>query len=454
MRSIALLLVILALVPIIFLKPHVGILAWSWLSYMNPHRFTWGFMQSANLAQIVAIIFLISWLFSRESKRIVLTPVTILLMVFTVWMGVTTIFALSPEAAREKYIEILKVMLMTFVTLPLFQSKSRLNTLIWVITLSIAFFGIKGGIFVIATGGNYMVFGPERSVLGSNNDIGLGLTMILPLMRYLQLQSTNFWLRMFFYVTMPLVLLSIFATYSRGAVLAVIAMCFFLWLKSRHKMITGTLGVAALLIGLMVMPQQWYERVESIGTYDEDNSALSRLTMWRYAVDLATARPVVAGGFEVFPDVSHYKRYGLRLCEPGELEVDCIKQGRSAHSNYFGILGEHGFIGLGLYLAILGLSFLNGTWVIRKARGRADLRWAVDLAAMLQVGMIGYAIGGLFVNRGYFDVFYHLVVIMVLVRLLVKRALEKEESSAEMKALEDDTSIIPGGAGAAASWRR
>lgn len=431
MRAIALMLVILALLPIIVLKPHVGILAWAWLGYMNPQNYTWGITRTIGLAQIVAIVFLISWLMSKEPKRIILTPVTVLLIIFTLWMGVTTVFALSPEAARFKLIEVLKVMLMTFVTLPVFQSKSRLNSLIWVITLSVGFFGIKGGIFVILTGGNYAVYGPGDATIGSNNDIGVALIMILPLMRYLQLQSENFWVRMGLYGAMPLVLLSIFATYSRGAALAAVVTCFVLWLKTRYKIVTGALGVAVLIVGVAVMPQQWYDRIESIGSYEQDNSALSRLTLWRYAVSVATARPIVGGGFEIFPDTTLYSRFGLRLCERGEMERDCLLKARSAHSNYFGILGEHGFVGLGLYLAIGLLSLLNGTWVLRRARGRPDLGWARDLAAMLQVSMIGYAVGGVFINRGYFDLYYHLVVIMVLVRFLVERALadEKEQSA-------------------------
>lgn len=454
MRSIALILAIVALLPIILLKPHVGVLVWSWLSYMNPHRLTYGFASDFSWAQLVAVVLLISWVISKEPKQIILTPVTVLLMMFTFWMCVTTFFALSPEAARLELVDVLKMLLITFVTLPLFQSKSRLNSLVWVITLSIAFYGVKGGIFVILSGGNYLVYGPPDSTIGSNNDIGLALTMTLPLMWYLQLQLKNFWLRMAFFGAMPLVLLSIFSTYSRGAVLAVLVMSFVLWLKTRYKLVTGTLGVLALVGGVMVMPQQWQDRINSVRTYSEDNSALSRLTLWRYAVSLATERPLVGGGFEVFPDTTLYNRYGLRLCNDGEMEQGCLKKARSAHSNYFGVLGEHGFVGLALYLAIGALSLLNGTWILRRTRDRPDLRWARDLAAMLQVSMIGYAMGGLFVNRGYFDLYYHLVVIMVLARFIVARALAEDPTPSAVEEPRPDIPMVPAHGRAAALGRR
>ena len=70
MRDFLLTLVIFGSIPIIFVKPHVGILVWSWISYMNLHRFTWGFAFDFRFALLVAFATIVAWLISREPKRI------------------------------------------------------------------------------------------------------------------------------------------------------------------------------------------------------------------------------------------------------------------------------------------------------------------------------------------------------------------------------------------------
>ena len=42
MRSLVLTLIVFGSIPLIIVKPPVGVLMWSWLGYMNPHRLSWG----------------------------------------------------------------------------------------------------------------------------------------------------------------------------------------------------------------------------------------------------------------------------------------------------------------------------------------------------------------------------------------------------------------------------
>lgn len=426
MRAIALITIIIAAIPIIFLKPHVGVLVWSWLSYMNPHRLTWGATSQFGFAQIVGLVTIAAWLLSKEPKKIPWTPLTGLLLAFTLWMGWTTIFALAPDA-NAKWVLVMKIMLITFITLPLIQSRERIESLVWVIALSIGFFGIKGGVFVILTGGEYRVWGPEGSFIGANNALALALIMILPLLRYLQMRARSKWLHWALLAAMGLCGLSILSSYSRGALIAVLAMLGFMWLKSPRKLVLGVIGAVSLVAAIGFMPDKWTSRIETIQTYQQDSSAMSRLTMWKYGFNVATARPLFGGGFEIFPSPQFYPRFGLRLCKDyrhiEELSGDCVLKGRAAHSIYFEVLGEHGFVGLALFLLIGIVALRTGTRVIRQARGRPDLQWAVDLAAMLQVSMIGYAVGGTFLSKAYFDLYYALVAIMVLTGLVVERAL-------------------------------
>ena len=107
----------------------------------------------------------------------------------------TTFFAFYPDLAWEQWGKVWKIMLMIYVTLMLINTRQKLDWLVWVIVLSLGLYGVKGGIFTILTGGAFRVQGPLGSFISGNNEMGLALIMIIPLMRYLQLQTKNFWIR-------------------------------------------------------------------------------------------------------------------------------------------------------------------------------------------------------------------------------------------------------------------
>ena len=412
LRDFLVTLIIFGSLPIILAKPHVGVLVWTWLAYMNPQRFTWGFAYDFRFSLIVGVVTILAWLFSREPKRLPSTPVIVLLVLFTLWICVTSLTALVPDQAYIKWTWVMKMLLMTYITLFLMQDRDRLNALIWVIVVSVGFFGIKAGIFVLLTGGQWLTYGPPGTFLGSNNALALALIMVLPLMRYLQLQTERTWVRWGLAGAMFLSLFSVLASYSRGAAVALVAMLLVLWIKSRRRALVAALVVALMVVGIFFMPEKWTDRIRSIEHYEQDSSAQGRFDAWRFAFNLAKARPIVGGGFEVYGDDALFFRYS-----PG------ATKSRSFHSNYFEVMGEHGFVGLALYLALGAAAFLTGTWVSRRTRNHPDLGWARDLAVMTQVSLVGYAVGGVFLNKAYFDLYYHLVTILVLTRVLVAREL-------------------------------
>jgi probable O-glycosylation ligase (exosortase A-associated) len=172
MRDIVVTLVIFGLLPYAYKRPVIGIYIWAWLSYMNPHRLCWGFAQDLPFAQIVAIVTLLGWFASKdEPKRIPWTRESVILLLFILWMLVTTIYSFYPIMAWEQMDKIWKVQLMIFVTMTLINTKQRLIILVWVIAVSLGFYGVKGGIFTILNGGAYRVQGPMNTFIGGNNEM-------------------------------------------------------------------------------------------------------------------------------------------------------------------------------------------------------------------------------------------------------------------------------------------
>src|SRR6185295_7624764 len=120
----------------------------------------------------------------------------ILMIVLWGWFTITTIFSWYPESAWFYYWRFSKIFLMTLLTISLVQDRARMRWLLLVIAASLGFYGVKGGIFVMATGGQYTVFGaPEGTFISENNAFALALNMCLPLLWYLRKDETRLWAR-------------------------------------------------------------------------------------------------------------------------------------------------------------------------------------------------------------------------------------------------------------------
>lgn len=411
MRDIIVTLIVFGSLPFILKRPQVGVLMWAWLAYMNPNRFTWGFAYTFPFSLIVGVTTLVSLIFSREPKQVPWTPTTITLLLFVFWVSFTTLFALVPGDAWPEWERMIKIQVMTFVTLIVMQNRERLHALIWVVVLSVGFYGFKGGIFAILTGGSYMVLGPQDTFFGGNTGVALALIMVLPLMNYLRLHTDNKWIRRGMLFGTIMTIIAIIASYSRGALVGGVAMGLFLWLKGSQKVLIGLILLFSVFIMFNFMPEKWAEKMKTIETYEEDESAMGRINAWWFAYNLVQDRPFIGGGFSVFdPDLFH--RYAPN---PNDFH--------DSHSIYFEVLGEHGFVGLALFLTLGIFAWWTGTSIIRQSKSRPELSWAGDLSRMLQVCMIGYATGGAFLGMAYFDLYYHLLAMLVLTKVVLEKTL-------------------------------
>ncbi len=167
------------------------------------------------------------------------------------------------------------------------------------------------------------------------------------------------------------------------------------------------------------MPEQWSARMDTINTYEEDMSVQGRFNAWAMAFNLAKDRPLVGAGFEIATR-ENFDRYA----------PDVTSGRHAAHSIYFQALGEHGFVGLGLYLLLGFLTWRVGVWIIRNTRGLNEYQWAFGIASMIQVSLIGYAVGGAFLSLLYFDVPYYLMIAMVATRSIIEQELEEKAALA------------------------
>lgn len=398
MRDVIVTLTIFSLLPLIIWRPYIGALTWAWMSFMNPHRLAWGFAYSLPFAQLVALATLAGLVFSREKKEIPWTRETILLLIFIGWMILSTVNSMYPWLAWEQWSKVWRIMLMTFVTMMLINDKHRIHLLVTVTALSIAFYGFKGGIFVITGGSSSYVRGPPGTFIEDRNSIALAMLMALPLLWYVRLQATRVWMRTALMVVGALTLIAVIGTHSRGALVGLAAVGFFFILKAKNRFGILMLMIPVIAVVLYVMPQEWFDRMHTIETYDEDESAMGRIYAWNNAVYLANTN-FFGGGFRAITGFG----------------------GTDSHSNWFGVLGEMGWIGLFMFVLLHVYTWLSASWITKNSKGYEELKWANDLAPMIQVTLIAYMSAGSFLGLQWFDFFYHVVAITVLTRREVVR---------------------------------
>lgn len=406
MRDAIVFLIVFGSLPLVWKRPAVGAVMFAWLSLMNPHRMTYGPAYDFPFATLMAIATLLSLLVSKQPKSFPRTPVTVTLLVLSGWMTLTSLLALEPDLVWSEWNRVIKTFAMIMVSLVVVRTERDIKDLAWGVGMSLGFWGLKGGLFTVLSGGSSRVFGPDGSYISDNNALALALVTALPIISYLYLQASNKWVRMGYLAIAIFSIIAAAGSYSRGAMLGGGAILFFLWLKSHRKMRTGAALLMVAPLIYFVMPPEWFGRMQSIDDYKTDASAMGRINAWEFAVNVANHN-VFGGGFNVF---SH-RMFAIYAPDP--------TNHHAAHSIYFQVLGEHGFIGLFIYLLFMFFGWRTGSRINKACKDKPELKWAATLSAMCQVSIIGYAVGGAFLTLAYYDLFYYIIALLVLLERLV-----------------------------------
>ena len=159
---------------------------------------------------------------------------------------------------------------------------------------------------------------------------------------------------------------------------------------------------------------------------------MGRINAWTMAHNIANDRLTGAGFVTDSPLV--YQQYAPN---PDFVIV--------AHSIYFQILGEHGYIGLILYLAFWLSTYALGGRIMKAAASHDDLAWAVTLADMIRVSLLGFAVGGAFLSLAYWDVPFYLFVILISTDRFVRQALAPNTESSPAGSLAHVQPLVSGG---------
>ncbi|MDA8092657.1 MAG: putative O-glycosylation ligase, exosortase A system-associated [Betaproteobacteria bacterium] len=411
MRDIVLTIFIFSLLPSCFMRPWFGVLVWSWIGFMNPHKLCWGFAQTMPFAMMVGIATLVGLVLSRDKKSIPWSRELVVMLVLLTYFTFTTFFAWAPPHAWPQWEKVVKVFLMVFVTTMVIFGKKRIHALLLVIAFSIGFYGVKGAIFTVRTGGHDEVWGPMGTFIGSNTFLGLAMIMVLPLLVFLAREEERVWMRRLLYATATCTFVSIIFTYSRGAFLGLAAISPLLFLRTKHKALVSLLLVPMLFFGAQWAPKALFHRADTIEHYHHDYSAMQRLQAWSVAWNVARTHPFTGGGFEYewIPN-----RQWLSYADP--IYNKFGHTARAAHSIYFQVMGQHGFVAFGLFILLLVWALISLTRLQRLARLVPEAQWIGNYAMAIQIGIVGYMVAGAFLASAYFDLMWAYIGLTAILR--------------------------------------
>lgn len=393
MRALVLLAGIVGALGLAVAYPYIGVLLWSWFALQQPHHEVYGFLQSAPLNLMIAVITLGAWALSRERKTPPAGFLFWVMVVFLVWTTINSFFAFDPSWSWPYWDRTWKTFLLGFVIAAMAKSRNRLYTLVWIAVISLFYYGVKGGLFTILSGGHFRVYGPAGTVIADNNQLALALLMALPLANFLRSQVADKRIAFLLMAGMALTVVAIIGSYSRGALIGLGALGLLMLMRVRNRFVyLAFAGVLALFV-LNFMPEGFFHRAETISSASTDSSFEGRLYAWRVAFLYASDHFPFGAGFygpQLEPIFHHYF--------PDQLL-------HAAHSIYFEILGDQGFIGLVIYLAILAASFVRCAKIMSATRAVPEKRWAFELAVAIQASLFVFCVGGAALSMAYYDLF-------------------------------------------------
>lgn len=435
MRDLMFACLMLLAVPLAFVRPFNAYLLWGWTGMMIPTSYFYGFMADARLNFVFALLTILTILLGRvrlqdyQNNR-----VTWLYLLFSVHCTASFLLGYANNPLNAQYYELV-VKLMVFVLLmPLFvRERVHFHAMFLIIALGLGLHGVLNGLKTLASAGGHNMLGPFGSMIGDRNHLSTALVLTLPVLYYLFMYSERRWVRLAFLGGLAAVAMAVLGSGSRGGFLAISVVAVWLVVTSRRKALAVSLAIVGAVAFAAFAPERWTERLSTIQEAQDDESFQGRMIAWRVSSAVAAANPVFGGGFHAVQAANVWNEFKASPGLLGFLGLPVPEFApKAAHSIYFEVLGDLGFIGLGLFLFIIAQAIWS-RWRIVKLVGKShpQLIWARDMADMLMLSILAFAVGGAAVSLAYFEVIYMIIMLMELLRLHVVRELRKLQVTAK-----------------------
>lgn len=446
MRDFVLLAFIAAFLLLGLKRPFAWVLLYLYIDIVTPQKVGWGLIGELQLSLIAFLAAFAGWLFfdSKQGSRLSLRQG--LIVALLLWCGFTTLIADYPEAAAAKWDWVWKSLFFAaFLPLTL-RTKLRVEAAALIMVLSAASIIISAGIKTVLSGGGYgilVALVQDNSGLYEGSTLSTVAIAIIPLIWWAARHGTIFPRSK---LTMAFGMALIFAallvpvgTQTRTGLICIAVLAVMLLRSVRYRFLYAGLGMIALFAALPFLPASYTERMATITEFRADQSASTRVQVWAWTYEYAKQNPL-GGGFDAY--IGNSFTYQTReVNEVGGTQVTesrtITEESRAYHSAYFELLGEQGWVGLGLWLWLQ----LAGLWqmerIQRKLKGSdrpEDQRWR-SLAIALQQGQVIYLVGAVFIGVGYQPFMFKLLGLQIALSIILQRQWKRKEEGGPPAAL-------------------
>jgi probable O-glycosylation ligase (exosortase A-associated) len=437
MRDLFLLAILPFLLYTMAKRPFVGLGLWIWTALFFPNGWVYGAASSIRFNLLFAGVTALSYLIMKDKPKFRLGGTGFLVLLFFAWATASTIMGMGrPELAWDIWSRFMKVILLFVFVIAIIDSKLHFDFFLGCVVLSVGFYADLEALKFLASGGGHKIQGMAGHVLGDRNELSVAFVMLLPICVYLlrEYGQQSRALSLGLMGTIGLTVAAIIGTQSRGGFIALLALGAYFFIKSDRKMLVAAM-LAVLAIGLsQVVTSEWVSRIDTINSVDKDASFMGRVVAWKLSFILATQHPFFGGGFkglEYFPVWSSLSQdfFSMPWFYTGDALPDPEKA-RAAHSVFFQVLGDHGFVGLAIYLAFLVGAFFKARSIAMKARAAKAAEWIAKAATTLQLTLFAFCVGGAALSFAYFDLtFATIALLIVLEKRILPRAIAEARAA-------------------------
>jgi putative inorganic carbon (hco3(-)) transporter len=390
--------------------------------------FRWGFifdtldrnigLQSPSLPLALLLLLVLAWKIVERERRFTFDPIIILLLCYFAHVAFGYWYVVYPQPVTDRLIDFAKDISYTLVVVfwlikpRVFAGAAWLMVIIGALLATLTIYQEATQTY----DENYwglarvkiaqIVEGVEDrpragGSLGEPNYYAQMLTVPLALALWAGMHARKAWGKLFGGYAALAMLIAIGLTYSRGALLAVVAMVAVYFFRFKIRLRYLLYLIPLVLVAALAAPPELRERFgtlnQLVGESDpaeiSDDSLANRSRYLIVGTNMFLDSPIIGLG------AGHFKALYSDYIQQMGLSPE-RDQNRNAHNYYLEVLTEHGLIGIGLVLTMMWLALRRINEARRIYTRLGDTRMA-DLAGFLEVGFAGYAVSAFFLHGDY-----------------------------------------------------
>ncbi len=455
LRSIWLLFLYVSFLGLSTAAPFVATLGYVWVDTFTPQNVAYIVLNQMPVAMIMGVAALGGYLMFDRRSPPPLSPETMLMVAMTIWVNATMIWAVAPQSAWEKWDWAVKTLAFSAFIPFAIRSRVQIEAFAQTYVFSLAANFVPFGLKVMISGGGY---GQNLGLSGNAANTGLGeggllstaclmaVPLALHLSRHSQLVPRMKFLPLPYWIVAGLAVITAIGTYERSALVGIVVLVAYMWVRSRHKFAFGILAVVVAVLITYMTSSAWNARVSTIADYAQENSALTRILVWRWTLQFSATHPF-GGAFQSFM-VNRIE------FPPADGLPPVIEFGRAFHSIYFEMLGEQGYPGIGMLLLLVAITLNKLRRISKEARNYADLEWVSSLSDALQSGIVVFLACGAFVGIMFQPMFWYFIAMSISLNAYMWRARRQEAKPATgWRGMAAQAAGFPSGRPGIPGWR-